>query len=137
MARLFILAVDDEVDNLELVQCILDRARATAISVSSATDALQQLTKFKPDVLIADIGMPKIDGYKLICQIIQLSTEEGGKIRAIALTAYAGETNQQQALAAGFQRHLPKPVEPETLVETIEQLLDPIGVSRALNISAN
>jgi len=126
LARLCILAVDDEVDNLELVQFILEQAGATVISVSSATDALQQLTKFKPDVLIADIGMPQIDGYKLVHQVRQLPTEEGGLIPAIALTAYAGETNQQQALAAGFQRHLPKPVDPETLVETIEQLFHQI-----------
>lgn len=123
LARLCILAVDDEVDNLELVQFILEQAGATVISVSSATDALQQLNESKPDVLIADIGMPKIDGYMLIRQVRQLSTEQGGQIPAIALTAYAGETNQQQALAAGFQRHLPKPVDPETLVETIEQML--------------
>ena len=128
LTRLCILAVDDEIDNLDLVQCILEEAGATVISVSSATDALQQLTKIKPDVLIADIGMPQIDGYKLICQVRQLSTEEGGQIPAIALTAYAGETNQQQALAAGFQRHLPKPVDPETLVETIEQLLHQIDI---------
>jgi len=126
LARLCILAVDDEVDNLELVQCILEQAGATVISVSSATDALQKLNESKPDVLIADIGMPQIDGYMLIRQVRQLSTQEGGEIPAIALTAYAGETNQQQALAAGFHRHLPKPVEPETLVETIEKLLHPI-----------
>lgn len=126
LARLCILAVDDEVDNLELVQFILEEAGATVICVSSATDALQQLTKFKPDVLIADIGMPQIDGYELIRQIRQLSTDDGGQIPAIALTAYAGETNQEQALAAGFQRHLPKPVEPETLVQTIELLLHQI-----------
>ena len=126
LARLCILTVDDEVDNLQLVQCILEQAGATVISVSSATDALQQLTKIKPDVLIADIGMPQMDGYMLIRQVRQLSTQEGGEIPAIALTAYAGETNQQQALAAGFQRHLPKPVEPETLVETIELLLHQI-----------
>jgi CheY-like chemotaxis protein len=70
--------------------------------------------------------MPQIDGYKLVHQVRQLPTEEGGQIPAIALTAYAGETNKQQALAAGFQRHLPKPVDPETLVETIEQLLHQI-----------
>lgn len=127
LARLCILAVDDEVDNLELVQFILEQAGATAICVSSATDALQQLHESKPDVLIADIGMPQMDGYTLIRQIRQLSPEQGGQIRAIALTAYAGETNQQQALAAGFQRHLPKPVEPETLVQTIEQLLHRMG----------
>jgi len=123
LAGLCILAVDDEVDNLELVQFILEQAGATVISVSSATDALQQLNESKADVLIADIGMPHIDGYTLIRQIRQLSPEQGGQIPAIALTAYAGETNQQQALAAGFQRHLPKPVESETLVQTIEQLL--------------
>ncbi|MBD1936989.1 PAS domain S-box protein [Microcoleus sp. FACHB-68] len=121
LARLCILAVDDEVDNLELVQFILEQAGATVISVSSATDALQQLNESKPDVLIADIGMPHIDGYTLIRQIRQLSPEQGGQIPALALTAYAGETNQQQALAAGFQRHLSKPVDPETLVQTIEQ----------------
>ncbi|MEG4576486.1 PAS domain S-box protein [Microcoleus sp. N3A4] len=137
LARLCILAVDDELDNLELVQCILEQAGATVISVSSATDALQLLNESKPDVLIADIGMPQIDGYKLIRQIRQLSTQEGGEIPAIALTACAGDINQQQALDAGFQRHLSKPVEPEMLVQTIEQLLDPIGISRALNISAN
>ncbi|MEP6488524.1 PAS domain S-box protein [Microcoleus vaginatus GB2-A3] len=126
LARLCILAVDDEVDNLELVQCILEQAGATVISVSSAKDALQKLNESKPDVLIADIGMPQIDGYMLIRQVRQLSTQEGGEIPAIALTAYAGEANQQQALAAGFHRHLPKPVEPETLVETIEKLLHPI-----------
>ncbi|MEG4232989.1 PAS domain S-box protein [Microcoleus sp. Pol11C3] len=126
LARLCILAVDDQVDNLELVQFILEEAGATVICVSSATDALQQLNGSKPDVLIADIGMPQIDGYELIRQIRQLSPEQGGQIPAIALTAYAGETNQQQALAAGFHKHLPKPVEPETLVETIEQLLDRI-----------
>ena len=128
LTRLCILAVDDEIDNLELVQCILEQAGATVISVSSATDALQQLTKIKPDVLIADIGMPQIDGYKLVHQVRQLSAEEGGQIPAIALTAYAGETNQQQALAAGFQRHLSKPVDPETLVETIEELLHQIDI---------
>src|ERR687886_104173 len=127
LAGLCILAVDDEVDNLELVQFILEQAGATVICVSSATDALQQLKESKPDVFIADIGMPQMDGYTLIRQIRLLSPEQGGQIRAIALTAYAGETNQQQALAAGFQSHLPKPVEPEMLVQTIEQLLHRIG----------
>jgi signal transduction histidine kinase/ActR/RegA family two-component response regulator len=123
LARLCILAVDDELDNLELVQFILEQAGATVICVSSATDALQQLNKSKPDVLIADIGMPQIDGYKLIRQIRQLSPEQGGKIPAIALTAYAGEINQQQALAAGFHMHISKPVEPEELVNAIARLL--------------
>src|SRR5919199_1073723 len=123
LAGVRILAVDDEADNLELVQFILEQAGAIAICVSSATDALQQLNESKPDVLIADIGMPQIDGYTLMRQIRQLSREQGGEIPAIALTAYAGEINQQQALAAGFGMHLSKPVEPEELVKAIAHLL--------------
>jgi signal transduction histidine kinase/ActR/RegA family two-component response regulator len=127
LAGVRILAVDDEVDNLELIQFILEQAGATAIGVSSATDALQQLNESKPDILIADIGMPEIDGYTLMRQIRQLSPEQGGQIRAIALTAYAGEINQQQALAAGFGMHISKPVEPEELVEAIAHLLKAVS----------
>jgi CheY-like chemotaxis protein len=67
--------------------------------------------------------MPEMDGYALIRQIRKCSPEQGGTIPAIALTAYAGEINQQQALAAGFQMHISKPVEPEELVKAIARLL--------------
>jgi CheY-like chemotaxis protein len=66
--------------------------------------------------------MPDMDGYMLLQQIRTLSPEQGGQIPAIALTAYAGELNQQQALAAGFQQHISKPVEPAELVKAIAQL---------------
>ncbi len=64
-----------------------------------------------------------MDGYVLIRQIRQWPPQQGGTVKAIALTAYAGEINQQQALAAGFPKHLPQPVEPEGLVQIIFQLL--------------
>ena len=67
--------------------------------------------------------MPEMDGYSLIRQIRKRSSEQGGTIPAIALTAYAGEINQQQALAAGFGLHISKPVEPEELVNAIARLL--------------
>ena len=127
LAGFCILAVDDEVDNLELIQFILEQAGATAICVSSGTAALQQLNESKPDVLIADIGMPHIDGYTLIRQIRQLSPEQGGQIPAIALSAFAGEINQQQALAAGFGMHISKPVQPEELVTAIAHLLTTVS----------
>jgi CheY-like chemotaxis protein len=67
--------------------------------------------------------MPEVDGYMLMHQVRALPSEQGGLIPAIALTAYAGESNQKQALAAGFQLHISKPVEPEELVRAIAQLI--------------
>ena len=67
--------------------------------------------------------MPDIDGYMLMRQIRALPPAQGGQIPAIALTAYAGEIDYQQAIAAGFQKHISKPIEPDTLVETIASLL--------------
>jgi CheY-like chemotaxis protein len=72
-----------------------------------------------PDILLSDIGMPQMDGYTLIRQIRALPAEQGGQIRAIALSAYAGDMNQQQAIAAGFDLHLSKPVEPEQLIRAL------------------
>lgn len=114
-----VLAVDDEVDNLDLVNFILEEAGANVISVSSATEALQLLQQTQPDILLADIGMPKIDGYTLIREI----REQGGKIPAIALTAYAGDMNKKQALQAGFQFYLSKPVDPDELIQAIAQIV--------------
>ncbi|MBD1845543.1 PAS domain S-box protein [Cyanobacteria bacterium FACHB-63] len=118
-----ILVIDDEVDNLELVQFILEQAGATVLSTSLATEALNKIPQLKPQLIVADIGMPGMDGYALMQRVRKLPPEEGGQIPAIALTAYAGEVNQQQALAAGFQRHLSKPVDPEAFMQAIAELL--------------
>ncbi len=118
-----VLAVDDEVDNLELVAFILEQASASVITVSSATEVLQVLNQTQPDILLADIGMPEMDGYTLLREIRALPPQQGGLIKAIALTAYAGEINRQQALQAGFQMYLSKPVDPEELIEAIAQVL--------------
>ncbi|MBD1825697.1 PAS domain-containing protein [Cyanobacteria bacterium FACHB-DQ100] len=118
-----VLVVDDEVDNLELVQFILEEAGATVISVSRATEALERVRQSNPHLIVADIGMPEVDGYTLIQCVRELPPEQGGEIPAIALTAYAGDVNQWQALAAGFQWHLSKPVNPEALVQAIAELV--------------
>jgi CheY-like chemotaxis protein len=86
-------------------------------------EALTALDQFKPDVLICDIGMPDVDGYMFMRQVRQRSPEAGGEVPAIALTAYASELNQQQALAAGFQKHIAKPVEPDKLASAIATLV--------------
>jgi CheY-like chemotaxis protein len=77
-------------------------------------------------VLLSDIGMPEVDGYTLIRQIRTLPPEQGGQIPAIALTAYAGEINEEKALSAGFQKHISKPVDPTLLIEAISDLLSKI-----------
>jgi CheY-like chemotaxis protein len=101
----------------------LEQAGAEVTAAASASVALQILSQSKPDILLSDIGMPEMDGYLLMRQVRSLASEQENNIPAIALTAYAGEMNQQQALAAGFQRHITKPVAPETLVQEIENLV--------------
>ena len=117
-----ILVVDDDVDTREFVVFLLEQYGAQVRSVGSAHEALAALTQSVPDLLLSDIGMPDVDGYMLIQQVRSLPPEQGGQIRAIALTAYAGEINYQQALSAGFQSHLSKPVEPNELVALVTKL---------------
>jgi hypothetical protein len=118
-----VLAVDDERDNLELVTFVLEDAGATVLAVASAREVLARLPKFQPDILVSDIGLPEMDGYALLKAVQALSSELGRPIPAIALTAYAGESNQQQAITAGFQAHLSKPIEPTELISAIATLL--------------
>ena len=119
------LVVDDDADMRELASFILSNAGAQVTIADSARQAMTLLNQSLPDLLLCDIGMPEMDGYALMRQIRKRAPEQGGDIPAIALTAYAGEINQQQALAAGFQRHISKPVEPEKLIQSIVHLLHP------------
>ncbi|MBH8577934.1 PAS domain S-box protein [Nostocaceae cyanobacterium CENA369] len=125
LADMQILVVDDEPDIRDLVSFILQEYGVQVTAVTSAKEALQSLSESIPDVLISDIGMPEVDGYMLMRQVRQRSPQQGGQIPAIALTAYAGEINQQQALAAGFHLHVSKPVDPEVLVKAIASLTNP------------
>jgi PAS domain S-box-containing protein len=123
LAAVRILVVDDEADMRELILTLLQQYGAEVATAASAEEALSKLGTFQPNLLISDIGMPRVDGYMLMQQVRKLSPQTGGTVPAIALTAYAGEYNQRQALAAGFQLHLGKPVEPNELIEAIIQLL--------------
>ncbi|MEH1854690.1 MAG: response regulator [Nostoc sp.] len=113
------LLVDDDRDSREFIAFVLEQYGAQVTEADSAHDALNSLGQAKFDLLISDIGMPDMDGYTLIRQIRKQSPDRGGEIPAIALTAYAGEINQQQALAAGFQHHISKPIELEVLIQAI------------------
>jgi CheY-like chemotaxis protein len=119
-----ILVVDDDADNREFFSFVLEESGATVTTVSSGSEALQLLRQYQPNIILSDIGIPEMDGYALIREIRNWEKEQNiQQIPAIALTAYAGEINQQQALAAGFQLHIAKPVDSEQLLEAVCQLL--------------
>ncbi|PSR16260.1 hypothetical protein C8255_18780 [filamentous cyanobacterium CCP3] len=118
-----ILVVDDDSTTREFIAFFLELQGADVISAAGAGEAIAALTRFRPDIMLSDIGMPEMDGYMLMRQVRSLSLEQGGQVPAIALTAYAGEIDHQQALAAGFQKHITKPVEPDQLVEAIAALV--------------
>jgi two-component system CheB/CheR fusion protein len=119
-----VLVVEDDAGLLELIVTILEEYGAEVTEVNSAKNAIASLTNNpgKYDVLLSDIGMPNEDGYSLLHQVRELSQELGGQIPAAALTAYAREQDRTESFAAGFQRHIAKPVHPEELVSIIAEL---------------
>ena len=119
-----VLVVDDDADSRDFVAFVLEQDGAFVIAVSSAFEALETLAQVKLDVLVSDISMPDIDGYMLIHQVRTWTPEQSGQIPAIALTAFARNNDQQEALKAGFQMHLPKPLNPEKLVAAIAKLVE-------------
>jgi PAS domain S-box-containing protein len=121
--NLQILLVDDEVDTREFEAFVLEQSGASVTAVASGVEALKALDQFTPDVLVSDIGMAEMDGYMLMQQIRARLDHQGGRVRAIALTAYARDTDQQKALEAGFQVHLTKPIDPQVLIKAISDLV--------------
>ncbi len=118
-----VLLVDDQHAILELLEEILTPCGVTTRVAERARDALDVVREWKPDVLVSDIAMPNEDGYWLIHQIRALPEESGGSIQAIALTAYVRVEEHMRVLAAGFQRYVPKPVEPNELRAVVASLV--------------
>ncbi|MBD2196548.1 MULTISPECIES: ATP-binding protein [Calothrix] len=116
-----IFVVDDAQDSRDLIAFILKQHQAKVTTLASAKAALEALAQTVPDLIISDIGMPEIDGYMLMEQIRRLP--QAKSIPAIALTAYAGEVNQQKAIAVGFQRHIVKPIDPHAVVALVIELV--------------
>jgi signal transduction histidine kinase/ActR/RegA family two-component response regulator len=114
-----ILVVDDNADGRTLTSLVLAQAGASVKTAASVRDALQMLEVERPDALVTDIGLPDEDGYALIRQIRQQETEHGGFLPAVALTGYARAEDRARILAAGFQAHVPKPVDPVELTAAI------------------
>jgi PAS domain S-box-containing protein len=120
-----ILVVDDEADARDLLAIRLQQYGADVITASSVETALELLTQLgpRPDLIVSDIAMPGEDGYSLIRRVRALEAEQGGRIPAIALTAYSRTKDRVQALAAGFQLHVPKPVNVAELAHAIASIV--------------
>jgi signal transduction histidine kinase len=118
-----VLAVDDEADARHLLKAVLEQCGAEVRTSGSASEAISTLEEYRPDVLVSDIGMPEEDGYSLIRKVRALNPESGGRTPSVALTAYARVEDRLQALSAGYNMHVPKPVEPTELAVVIASLV--------------
>jgi signal transduction histidine kinase len=119
LTGLRVLTVDDDPDACDLITTLLTQYGAEVLTLNSAREVLEHFAAFQPDVLVSDIGMPDMDGYMLLHHVRALELEAGGRVPAIAVTAYAREEDRRKALDQGFQHHIAKPLEPERLASAI------------------
>jgi signal transduction histidine kinase/ActR/RegA family two-component response regulator len=117
-----VLLVDDELETREIISTVVQRTGAEVKSCTCAREALNELVDWRPDVILSDIAMPDEDGYSFINRVRALPQNEGGNTPAAALTAYAREEDRRQALAAGYQMHIAKPIGAGQLVTMIAKL---------------
>lgn len=118
---LHVLVVDDDADAREVLTMLLERVGAVVVTASSASAAVEAVAKERPDVLISDLGMPDQDGFDLIRQL-RNDGPNAKELPAVALTAFVQKDDADLALSAGFQVHLPKPVDPHDLTSAIARL---------------
>jgi len=120
-----VLVIDDELDARNLLKLLLESAGAVVYLAQSAEQGMEHLLTKSVDVLICDIGMPDVDGYSLMRRIRALDDSQKSEVAAVALTAYARLEDRTEAMSAGFQNHLPKPVEPAELLTVVHSLANP------------
>jgi CheY-like chemotaxis protein len=119
LAGVKVLVVDDEADACEMLQHLFRLSGAEVQVAMSAEEALNLCLTFNPDVLVSDIGMPNVDGYELLRRIRRSGNKQ---LPAVALTALTRIEDRVKALAAGFQMHVAKPVEPAELIAVVSTL---------------
>lgn len=117
-----VLLVDDEAEAREIISTVIERTGAEVTACHCASEALATLLEWKPDVILSDIAMPDEDGYSFIGKVRSLPREKGGDTPAAALTAYARDIDRRQALAAGYQMHIAKPIGASQLVTMVARL---------------
>jgi PAS domain S-box-containing protein len=130
VAGVRVLIVDDEPDARAMVRRLLEDCQVEVVAAASAAEAFEAFVQWRPDVLVSDIGMPNEDGYSLIRRIRSLPPQEGGLTPAVALTAYARADDRINVVAAGFQHHLAKPVEPAELLTIVASLAGRLDSAR-------
>ena len=118
-----VLLVDDEPEARQIISTVIKRMGAEVKACETASEALETLVDWRPDVLMSDIGMPEEDGYSLIGKVRALPRDQGGATPAAALTAYARDEDRKRALDAGYQMHIAKPVTSTQLVQLITRLV--------------
>jgi CheY-like chemotaxis protein len=119
------LVIDDDPDACNLLKLVLNATGASVYLAHSADEGIELLITKSVDVLICDIGMPDVDGYTLIRRVRTLNDPQKSEVAAVALTAYARLEDRTEAIRAGFQNHVPKPVEPAELLTVIQSLANP------------
>jgi len=117
-----VLLVEDNPDTLEMLKFVFDESGAEVVAAASVSEALDALERWRPDALVSDIAMPDRDGFDLIREVRSREPERGGLIPAVAITAYARAEDRVRALAAGFQMHVAKPVDPDELIAVVASL---------------
>jgi PAS domain S-box-containing protein len=126
LGGMHVLVVDDEADARELIKRILSDCNANVTTAANAAEALAAVERERPALLVSDIGMPEVDGFELLSQVRALGPERGGRLPAIALTAFARSEDRLRALQCGFRDHVSKPVEPAELVNAVAQAVQGI-----------
>jgi PAS domain S-box-containing protein len=125
LAGIRVLVVDDEQDAQQIIRRVLENCMAEVALASSAAEAMELIGRFRPDVIVSDIGMPNEDGYDLIRQV--RANHSAKQIPAAALTAFARTEDRKRALLAGFQTHIAKPVDPAELTAAVASLAGRTG----------
>ena len=118
-----ILVVEDDRDTREVLKVMLEMCGATVLVADSAVHGLETYLRTRPTAIVSDIAMPGEDGYWLVREVARCAADGGSRVPAVAVTAFSGQHPRAAALAAGFQAHLAKPVDPDDLCRTVAQVV--------------
>jgi signal transduction histidine kinase/CheY-like chemotaxis protein len=133
LSGLRILLIDDEADVRASVARLLETLGADVVALEDGTDVAARLQQYRPDLLVIDISMPGEDGYALLRRVRRLPASAGGRTPAVSLTAHARSEDRDRALQAGFQAHLPKPIDLPQFLAAVREVTGPAAAPRSVN----
>jgi len=117
-----ILLVEDDSDTRQMMKFVFEQSGATVAAADSVPAALEAFRFRIPDVVVADIGMPGLNGFALIAEVVKLNAEQRIHIPAVAVTAFSSPQDKARALDAGFERYVTKPFDPLELIQAVSEL---------------